>query len=183
LTVVRFRNSFGPVAASASCRTLLTLGGTYMDSRRVALVASWSGRYIDDHRRWLDLHGPHWDGWSNKLSPHNRSLIEKTIASHRRVNFYAYMSLSQGGDGTVRYRLGLDDFTYHWPAEPFKHAHGDHGGPEPYSAVFVFRLGSVEELTHAHEIAEFTTVAGKTLSPRAMRGLYVVDEIAVGATA
>ena len=56
-------------------------------------------------------------------------------------------------------------------------------GPEPYSAIFVVRLDSVEELPHAREIAEFTTVAGKTLSPRAMRGLYVVDEIAVGATA
>ncbi len=44
-------------------------------------------------------------------------------------------------------------------------------------------INSVEELPHAREIAEFTTVAGKTLSPRAMRGLYVVDEIAVGATA
>ena len=61
--------------------------------------------------------------------------------------------------------------------------HGDHGGPEPYSAIFVVRLDSVEELPHAREIADFTTVAGKTLSPRAMRGLYVVDEIAVGATA
>ena len=68
-------------------------------------------------------------------------------------------------------------------AEPFTHAHGDHGGPEPYSAIFVVRLDSVEELPHAREIAEFTTVAGKTLSPRAMRGLYVVDEIAIGATA
>jgi hypothetical protein len=45
------------------------------------------------------------------------------------------------------------------------------------------RLDSVEELPHARDLAEFTTVAGKTLSPRAMRGLYVVDEIAVGATA
>jgi hypothetical protein len=33
-------------------------------------------------------------------------------------------------------------------------------------------------------LAEITTVAGQTLSPRAMRGgVYVVDEIAVGATA
>jgi len=93
------------------------------------------------------------------------------------------MSRGQGGDGTVRYRLGLDDFTYHWPAEPFTHAHGNHGGPEPYSAIFVVRLDSVEELPRAREIADFTTVGGKTLSPRAMRGLYVVDEIAVGATA
>ena len=154
-----------------------------MDGRRVALIASWSQRYIDDHRRWLELHGPHWDGWSHTLSPDNRGLLRKTIASHGRVHFYAYMSRGQGGDGTVRYRIGLDDFTYHWPAEPFTHAHGDHGGPEPYSAIFVVRLDSVEELPHAREIAEFTTVGGKTLSPRAMRGLYVVDEIAVGATA
>ena len=154
-----------------------------MDDRRVALIASWSQRYIDDHRRWLELHGPHWDGWAHALSPDNRSLLRKTIASHGRVHFYAYMSWGQGGDGTVRYRLGLDDFTYHWPAEPFTHAHGDHGGPEPYSAIFVVRLGSVEELPHARAIGKFTTVAGKSLSPRAMRGLYVVDEIAVGATA
>ena len=49
--------------------------------------------------------------------------------------------------------------------------------------IFVVRLDSVEELPQARAIAEFTTVAGKTLSPRAMRGLYVVDEIAIGATA
>ena len=77
-----------------------------MDDRRVALIASWSQRYIDDHRRWLELHGPHWDGWSHALSPDNRSLLRKTIASHGRVHFYAYMSRGQGGDGTVRYRLG-----------------------------------------------------------------------------
>ena len=56
-------------------------------------------------------------------------------------------------------------------------------GPESYSAIFVVRLDSVEELPQARAIAEFTTVAGKTLSPRAMRGLYVVDEITIDATA
>jgi hypothetical protein len=154
-----------------------------MDDRRVALIASWSQRCLQDHRHWLALHGPHWDGWSHPLSPDNRSLLRRTITSHGRVHFYAYMSLSQGGDGTVRYRLALGDFTYHWPAEPFRHAHGNHGSEEPYSAILVVRLDRIEELPHARDIAEFTTVAGKTLTPRAMRGLYVVDEIAVGARA
>ena len=71
-----------------------------MSIRRVALIGSWPQRYIDDHRRWLDQHGAHAHGWSNKLSPANRTLVETTIGAHGQVNFYAYMSLGQGGDGT-----------------------------------------------------------------------------------
>ena len=67
-----------------------------MGGRRVALIASWPQRYIDEHRRWLELHGPHWDGWAHTLSPDNRGLLRKTIASHGRAHFYAYMSRGQG---------------------------------------------------------------------------------------
>ncbi|MGH6953436.1 MAG: hypothetical protein ACREGL_04590 [Alphaproteobacteria bacterium] len=152
-----------------------------MSIRRVALIGSWPQRYIDDHRRWLDQHGAHAHGWSNKLSPANRTLVEATIGAHGHVNFYAYMSLGQGGDGTVRYRLALGNFEYHRPGVPFKHEHGDHGSPEPSTAVLTFSLTAVEELPQAREITDFKTVAGRTLSRRAMRGLYVVDEPAVAA--
>jgi hypothetical protein len=153
----------------------------HMSSRRVALVGSWPQRYIDDHRRWLDQHGAHSHGWSNPLSPANRTLVETTIGAHGHINFYAYMSLGQGGGGTVRYRLALSDFEYHWPGVPFEHEHGDHGSPGPSTAVLIFSLTAVEELPEAHQITDFMTVAGKTLSRRAMRGLYVVDERAAAA--
>jgi hypothetical protein len=149
-----------------------------MSDRRVALIGSWPQRYIDDHRRWLEAHGPHAHGWTHKLSPDNRSLVEATIAAHGHVHFYAYLSLGNGGEGAVRYRLALNDFSYHSPGIPFAHRHGDHGVAEPTTAALILSVIAVEELAPARAVGDFVTVAGKTLSRRAMRGLYVVNEMA-----
>ena len=137
-----------------------------MDDRRIALIASWSQRYIDDHRRWLELHGPHWDGWAHTLSPDNRSLLRKTIASHGRVHFYAYMSRGQGGDGTVRYRIGLDDFTYHWPAE------------RPEEDIGVLRASSSRSwLICGGGVGSGTTLARRRRAPPPMRTHRAVDAL------
>jgi hypothetical protein len=147
-----------------------------MSERRVALIGSWPQRYIDDHRRWLEVHGPHAHGWVHKLSPENRSLVEATIGAHGHVHFYAYMSLGNGGEGTVRYRLALNDFGYHSPGVPFAHRHGDHGAAEPITAALILSVIGVEELVPPRAVTDFVTVGGKLLSRRAMRGLYVIDE-------
>lgn len=146
-----------------------------MDTPLVALVSSWPQRHVDDHRRWLAAHGPHWHGCAHPLSPDNRARLTAAIEAVGRVDFYAYLARGRGGAGAVRYRIGIDRFTYRWPAEPFAHEHGDHGTPEPYAAILLVRLVSIDELPAARDIADFTTVAGKTLFARAMRGLYVVD--------
>lgn len=146
-----------------------------MDTRRVALVASWPQRHIDDHQTWLAAHGPHWHGCAHPLSPENRAKLAAAIEAFGRVDFFAYLARGRGGAGAVRYRIGVDRFTYRWPAEPFAHEHGDHGEPEPYAAILVVRVISVDELPAARDIGAFTTVSGKALTPRAMRGLYVVE--------
>jgi hypothetical protein len=148
-----------------------------MSERRVALIGSWPQRYIDDHRRWLEAHGPHGHGWAHKLSPDNRSLVEATIGAQGCVHFYAYMSLNNGGEGAVRYRVVLNDFAYHSPGVPFAHRHGDHGVAEPATVSLLLSVIGIEELAPARAISDFVTVGGKTLSLRAMRGLYVVDEL------
>ena len=148
-----------------------------MSERRVALIGSWPQRFIDDHRRWLEKHGPHGHGWPHKLSPENRALVEAAIGAHGCVHFYAYMSLGNGGEGAVRYRLALNDFAYHSPGIPFAHRHGDHGDAEPTTASLILSVIAVEELVPARAVGDFVTVGGKTLSRRAMRGLYVVEEL------
>jgi hypothetical protein len=147
-----------------------------MSSRRVALIGSWPQRSIDEHRRWLEAHGPHPHGWANKLSAENRALIEATIGQYGHVHFYAYMSLGQGGAGTVRYRLALDGFAYHWPAIPFTSQHGQREGAASTPVTLILTVHAVEELVPARPISQFVTVAGRPLSRRAMRGLYVVHE-------
>ena len=146
-----------------------------MDIQRVALVASWPQRHIDDHQRWLAAHGPHWHGCAHPLSPENRAKLTAAIEAFGSVDFFAYLARGRGGAGAVRYRVGIDRFTYHWPAEPFAHEHGDHGEPEPFAAILVVRVISVDALPAARDIGEFTTMSGKALTPRAMRGLYVVE--------
>ena len=148
-----------------------------MSERRVALIGSWPQRYIDDHRRWLEAHGPHGHGWAHKLSPDNRSLVEATIGAHGCVHFYAYLSLGNGGEGAVRYRVALNDFAYHAHGVPFAHRYGDHGAAEPTTVALILSVIAVEELVPTRAVTDFVTVAGKTLSRRAMRGLYVVDEL------
>ena len=120
-----------------------------MSERRVALIGSWPQRYIDDHRRWLEAHGPHGHGWAHKLSPDHRSLVEATIGAHGCVHFYAYMSLNNGGEGAVRYRVVLNDFAYHSPGVPFAHRHGDHGAAEPATVSLLLSVIGLEELARA----------------------------------
>jgi hypothetical protein len=103
-------------------------------------------------------------------------LLESALSANGHVNFYAYMSGTQGGDMRVRYRLRLTDFTYHWPPKPFTHQHGHHEGPQTYGATLIFTLAAIDELTPSRDLSDFVTLTGRTLTPHAMRGLYLVHE-------
>jgi len=131
--------------------------------KSVALLGSWDPQWIEEHQAWLLAHGPHDDGWKNRVSAKNLQLLEERISTVCYFRFYAYMPTSKKGCGRIAYRLECDRIRYSKVPQSFSHKYGKHEGPADYDARLRFRINKIHRLDPMLEVEGMVTVAGKII--------------------
>ena len=143
---------------------------------RLGIVGSWDPRWIEDHRTWLESHGPHHDGWKNRMSVQQRDLLREQIARHGLFYFFAYIPGPKWAEGRVAYRLPVVDFEYLVHGRWFRHEPGSHHKEPTYIAHFIFPVTAVEAI-EPRPLRSFVTPEGAPIEhPAALLCLPLVRD-------